>query len=181
MRRRAEIVVLTGPSRAGKTTVCRSVIAATRSRHLTVGGVLTQDATDDRGAGLQIVCDLLSGERRLLARARAGRDAAARPGLSEPSGPADPNGSSGSPTVSGPSGPPDASELRWEFDAQGVAFGRRALRAAATPGCDVLVVDQIGPLDCATSAGGRACSISSAKGVSISPCSSSTRALSRSS
>ena len=129
VRRRAETVVLSGPSRAGKTTVCRAVIAATRLRDLTVGGVLSEDATDDRGAGLQIVCDLLSGERRLLARARPGCDVAARPDLREPSG------------------PPDAFELRWEFDPQGVAFGRRALRAAATLGRDVLVVDQIGPLE----------------------------------
>jgi len=33
------------------------------------------------------------------------------------------------------------------FEPEGVEFGRRALDAAAVAGCDLLVVDQIGPLE----------------------------------
>ena len=128
--RTADIIVLTGPSRAGKTTICRRVVGEVRSRCLSVAGVLTEDGLGEGGACLQVVRDLLSDERRLLARTRAddGQDRAQS-------------------DTHAPSGSPGASRLRWEFDARGLAFGRRALSAAAELGCDLLVVDQIGPLE----------------------------------
>jgi nucleoside-triphosphatase THEP1 len=125
----AEIIVLTGPSRAGKTTICRCVVETLRSRGLSVAGVLTEDGPGEGGASLQIVRDLRSNDRHVLARrhgeaAEAGATAATDcPNQTEP--------------------PP----LLWEFDERGLAFGRRALRVAARAGCDLLVVDQIGPLE----------------------------------
>ncbi len=117
----SRILVLTGPSRAGKTTVCRRVVAEARSRGLSVAGVLTEDGTTSDGARLQYVLDLRTGRRRLLAVAR-------------------PGGSSS------PSGVPD---FGWSFDEEGMAFGRLVLEACAGSGCDcdVLVIDQLGPLE----------------------------------
>lgn len=115
----SRILVLTGPSRAGKTTVCRRVVAEARSRGLSVAGVLTEDGTTSDGARLQYVVDLRTGSRRLLA--------AARPGGS-----------------SSPSGVPD---FGWSFDEEGMAFGRLVLEACAGSDGDVLVVDQLGPLE----------------------------------
>lgn len=68
---RASIVVLTGPSRAGKTTVCRAVLEHAAARGIRAAGVLTEDDTAPDGSRLQIVRDLATGERRLLARARS--------------------------------------------------------------------------------------------------------------
>ncbi len=120
-------MVLTGPSRAGKTTVCRAVLEHAAARGIRAAGVLTEDDTAPDGSRLQIVRDLATGERRLLARARsAGQTGPARPtaqGRVEGGGPA----------------------AGWTFDGQGVALGQRALRHAMTHGASLLVVDQIGP------------------------------------
>ena len=76
------IVILTGPSRAGKTTVCHAVIAEAAARGLCVAGILTEDATAGDGSRLQVAVDLRSGARRLLASARS----AATAGLPAPGG-----------------------------------------------------------------------------------------------
>lgn len=131
---RARIVVITGPSRAGKTTVCRQVVEAARRRGLSVAGVLTEDGVDAAGGALQIVRDLSSHECRLLARARRRDDPLAGPASDTRQPPRAPR-------------PVDAFRLRWEFDAQGLAFGDRVLAAAAEAACELLVVDQIGPLE----------------------------------
>ena len=128
--RRAEIVILTGPSRAGKTTVCRRVVGLARRRGLSVAGVLTEDDRGPGGVTLQIVRDLLSDDEHVLASARG-----------------DHSNDTTQPSGEGTSGPSAASHLRWEFDSGGLAFGWRALCAAARLGCDLLVVDQIGPLE----------------------------------
>ena len=133
--RRALVLVVTGPSRAGKTTVCRRVVEAAGRRRLSIAGLLTEDGTDEAGNALQIVRDLSSNRCHLLAQARPGKDGA-RAGyavdlLRRPESPY----------------PPDGYHLRWEFDAEGLEFGREALRVAGQKACDLLVVDQIGPLE----------------------------------
>ena len=133
--RRAQILVITGPSRVGKTTVCRGVIDAARQRGLLVAGVLTEDGADEAGAALQLARDLSSNDCHLLARARVGVGGlpGADRGLHEHQ-------------RCDALRPNEALGLRWEFDPEGLAFGRQVLRAAKAA-CDLLVVDQIGPLE----------------------------------
>ncbi len=68
--RRAQVLVITGPSRAGKTTVCRRVVEAARHRGLAIAGLLTEDGANELGGALQIVRDLSSNRCYLLAKAR---------------------------------------------------------------------------------------------------------------
>jgi nucleoside-triphosphatase THEP1 len=64
---RAPLVVVTGPSGVGKSTVCRRVVDLARSRGVTAGGVITERRTEsERGAGLDVV-DVATDERRPLA------------------------------------------------------------------------------------------------------------------
>ncbi len=110
------LVVLSGASGCGKTTLCAGVAAAAGARGLAVAGLLTLPSRVDGGqAGLEVE-DLASGERRPLAQARA------RPGP----------------------GARLATE-GWRFDPEGLAWGTRALERACP--CDVLVVDELGPLE----------------------------------
>jgi nucleoside-triphosphatase len=116
MKTASVLVVLSGDSGCGKTTLCAGVIAAARARGLAVAGVLTVPSrADGRQAGLEVE-DLASGERRPLAQARA------QPGP----------------------GPGLATE-GWRFEPESLAWGTRALRCACP--CDVLVVDELGPLE----------------------------------
>jgi nucleoside-triphosphatase THEP1 len=129
----SRIVILTGPSRAGKTTVCRTVIAEADARGLGVAGALTTDGVADDGSRLQYVVDLRSGERRLLAAA-LGPSAVPR-GLEAPAGREPLPALAGAPTGG------------WRFEEDGVAFGRAILEACVRAPCDLLVIDQIGPLE----------------------------------
>lgn len=132
-RHDSNVTLLTGPSRSGKTTVCRAVIAAAAARGLAVAGVLTEDATGPGGARRQIALDLRTGRRRLLARAR---DAVLAPATAEhKSAEARPAPRNGVPTHG------------WEFQDDGVAFGRAVLEESLVTPCDLLVIDQLGPLE----------------------------------
>jgi nucleoside-triphosphatase len=116
MKTASVLVVLSGDSGCGKTTLCAGVIAAARARGLAVAGVLTLPSRlDGRQAGLEVE-DLSSGERRPLARARV-----------------EPGPGSGLATEG------------WRFDPEGLAWGTKALRRASP--CDVLVIDELGPLE----------------------------------
>jgi nucleoside-triphosphatase THEP1 len=67
MYARAPLIVLTGPSAAGKSTVCRRVVNLARSQGLSAGGILTERRVDDgQGAGLDVV-DVATDERYPLA------------------------------------------------------------------------------------------------------------------
>jgi len=140
----ARVFILTGPSRAGKTTVCRAVAEAARLRGLTVAGVLTEDGPTESGVAgggimRQVVRDLRSDERRLLATAPGEGHGLSVDAARE--------GSSARPEASPREVPPGSFASHWVFEPEGVEFGRRALDAAAVAGCDLLVVDQIGPLE----------------------------------
>ncbi len=128
--RRPPVILLSGPSRAGKTTVCARVVELARAAGLSVGGVLTENVVTGAGAPAQYVRDIAGGERRLLAtatpereRVRARLEGEGRPfGLEE-------------------------FAASWVFDEDGVAFGNAVLVATLASPPDLLVVDQIGPLE----------------------------------
>jgi nucleoside-triphosphatase THEP1 len=62
------LILVSGPVRAGKTTLCLRLVERAREKGLCVAGVLTPALTEDGSkVGIQAV-ELGSGERRLLAR-----------------------------------------------------------------------------------------------------------------
>ena len=127
---RSPVILLTGPSGLGKTTVCTKVIERARARGLTVGGVVTENLATRAGVSAQYVTDIVGGERRRLATATRDREPMrARPeGQGRPVSPAE-------------------FAACWTFDAEGVAFGNAVLAATSAKLPDLLVVDQIGPLE----------------------------------
>jgi nucleoside-triphosphatase THEP1 len=113
------LLLLTGESGCGKTTLCACVVASLKRRGINVAGVLTLPRfVNDEKVGLDVE-DVRSGERGVLAvRAEVGTGTA---------------------------------QLGWKFDSAGLARGDLILRTA-TP-CDVLVVDELGPLELDNSQG----------------------------
>jgi len=116
-------ILLTGGRGVGKTTVCQAVAELARQRGYRPGGVVTPALYDDHGVkvGLEAM-DVSSGERWLLART-------------------DPSPGSGHRRESGPRVGP------YSFDPAALARALKVLRKAATTECDLLMVDEIGPLE----------------------------------
>jgi nucleoside-triphosphatase THEP1 len=115
------IIVLSGESGCGKTTLCARVASLARAQGLWVAGVLTPSClVDGRKVSLDVE-DVRTTLRRPLAEACA-----------EPQ-----QSSAGS--IGGP-----ATES-WRFYADGLAWGTEVLQHA-TP-CDVLIIDELGPLE----------------------------------
>jgi len=127
---RAPVILLTGRSGAGKTTVCATVIERARGRGLTVGGVLTENVATQAGASAQHITDIDTGERRRLATATREREPvrARLEGQGRPFS-------------------PEEFAASWTFDEKGVAFGNAILAATFAKPPDLLIVDQIGPLE----------------------------------
>ncbi|GIK71939.1 MAG: hypothetical protein BroJett021_09270 [Chloroflexota bacterium] len=118
MTRRGCILLVTGAIGSGKTTYCRAQIDAARRAGLDVAGVLSP-ARFERGVKVGIdVLDLRSGELRRLAHLRTMETASDVTGVVT---------------------------QRWRFDAAALAWANQVL-ATATP-CDLLVVDELGPLE----------------------------------
>jgi nucleoside-triphosphatase THEP1 len=110
---RSPIVILTGESGSGKTTICTQVVALARARGFQVAGVLTSPRlTSGCKVGLDVE-DIRTGECLPLAE-----------------------------RVSAADGPAIGD---WHFHRDGLAWGTMVLRGA-TP-CDVLVIDEVGPLE----------------------------------
>jgi nucleoside-triphosphatase THEP1 len=135
----------------GKTTVCQAVAELARRRGYRPDGVITPalyacPADWELGIGnwelMKVgfeAVDVGSGERWLLARTdpstilRQGSGQALRQGSGQ--------GSGHRRELSGPRVGP------YSFDPAGLARALRVLRRAATAGCDLLMVDEIGPLE----------------------------------
>lgn len=107
------IVVLTGESGCGKTTLCQRVVAALQARGVNVAGVLTPPRfANGEKIGMDVE-DVRTGKHDALAeRVAVGAGTA---------------------------------NLAWKFDEANLARGAQILRDAAS--CDVLVVDELGPLE----------------------------------
>lgn len=133
------IVVLSGESGSGKTTICTRVVTLARARGLEVAGVLTPPRlAGGRKVGLDVE-DIRTGQRRPLAEPYAepcpessGREPSAR-GRSQRAC------RSNAGAIEGP-----ATES-WHFHMDGLTWGTKVLRHA-TP-CDLLVIDELGPLE----------------------------------
>jgi nucleoside-triphosphatase THEP1 len=127
MKAGPSIVILSGESGSGKTTICTRVVTLARARGLKVAGVLTPSRlAGGCKVGLDVE-DVRTGQHRPLA---------------EPC--AEPRQSS----VDATDGPATES---WHFHIDGLAWGTMVLRRA-TP-CDLLVIDELGPLELVQSQG----------------------------
>jgi nucleoside-triphosphatase THEP1 len=116
MQARPDVVVLSGESGCGKTSLCTQVAGLARVAGLDVAGLLTPPRlANGRKVGMDVQ-DVRTGRRRPLAVARSGSDPGAGPGTEG-----------------------------WRFDPEGLAWGA-GLLGRATP-CDVLVIDELGPLE----------------------------------
>lgn len=119
MTRQPQIVVLTGESGNGKTTLCNRVVALARERGLSVAGLLTPPRfAGGRKVGLEVK-DVATGRRCPLAERLVATD-----------GPATDT---------------------WHFHTAGLAWGADVLRRV--PSCDLLVIDELGPLELERGAG----------------------------
>jgi nucleoside-triphosphatase THEP1 len=121
MKARPTIVVLSGESGCGKTTLCARVAALAGAQGLLVAGVLTPSRlVDGRRVSLDVE-DVRTTQRRPLA------EACTEPQQSSA-------GSAGGPVTES-----------WRFYADSLAWGTEILQHA-TP-CDVLIIDELGPLE----------------------------------
>jgi nucleoside-triphosphatase len=107
------IVVLTGESGCGKTTLCVRVVAALKERGLDVAGVLTLPRFEqDEKIGMDVQDARSLEQYELAKRANIGEGTA---------------------------------DLKWRFSPVGLERGTQILQR--TLPCDVLVVDELGPLE----------------------------------
>ena len=125
-------VLLTGQRQVGKTTVCRRVAELARGLIYDPAGVLAPALLGEDGLPVAYHALMVSdGEQRLLARA----DGDLRKRNPKPET-RNPKLSKGGPRTS-----------RYSFDADVFSWVIGRLRAAISQGCDLLIVDEIGPLE----------------------------------
>jgi nucleoside-triphosphatase THEP1 len=108
------LVVITGPSGAGKTTWCAELAAHARERGLRAAGLLSPGVFADGYKWAIDVVDLATGARRRLAQRRASPD-------------------------------PTSPTRNWQFDDDALTWGSAILTAQGP--CDLLIVDELGPLE----------------------------------
>jgi nucleoside-triphosphatase THEP1 len=111
------IYVITGERGSGKSTVCAQVARDAAGRGMAVAGILTERCSPEPGAARRVV-DLRSGEAKPF-----GVQSVGGPGL----------------------GQSDPLTPSWEFDSEGFAWANEVF-ARSTP-CDLLIVDEVGPLE----------------------------------
>jgi nucleoside-triphosphatase THEP1 len=114
---RGAVYVLTGERGTGKTLVCTQLVAAARARGLDVAGIVTGRSGPEPGDPRQVV-DLRSGESRPFGAKTSHDDAS----------------TSSNPLTPG-----------WEYEGEVFDWANEAL-GRATP-CDLLIVDEVGPLE----------------------------------
>lgn len=117
-----QVFLLTGAPDAGKTQVCRRVADVAKYRGLRVSGLVTEARRLTSGRIVQTVLNLRTGERRRLAD---------YVGVDE-----------GEPIGRGVAG-----RFSWTFVGDSVRWGRHELDRCLTRESDLLVIDQIGPLE----------------------------------
>ena len=136
-------VILTGPQGSGKTTACLSLVRRARQRGLDCAGIICPARLEsERKVGIDIL-DVRTGERRFLAA--AGDLVKAPPLVKVLPSTRERRTADGSRVAERP---PVESELRagpYYFDQRALAWGAARLRRACP--CDVLIVDEIGPLE----------------------------------
>lgn len=125
---RGRIVFLTGAPDAGKTLVCQRVVEAARHKGLRVSGLITEARRLSSGRIVQTVLNLRTGERRRLAD---------YVGVDE-----------GEPIGRGIAG-----RFSWTFVSESVRWGRHELDRCLTGSTDLLVIDQLGPLELVAGSG----------------------------
>ena len=116
------VFCLTGAPDAGKTQVCLRVAEVAKYRGLRVSGLVTESRRLTSGRIVQTVLNLRTGERRRLAD---------YVGVDE-----------GEPIGSGVAG-----RFSWTFVRESVRWGRHELDRCLSRDSDLLVIDQIGPLE----------------------------------
>ncbi len=116
------LFLITGSRGAGKTTFCSRLVDAAREAGWRAAGVLSRPVFEGARRTAIDAEDLRTGETRRLANAVAPGSGAA------------PSSGQVTPGTKG-----------WQFDPAALAWGDQIL-AASTP-CDLLVVDELGPLE----------------------------------
>jgi hydroxymethylpyrimidine pyrophosphatase-like HAD family hydrolase/nucleoside-triphosphatase THEP1 len=121
-------VLVTGAPGIGKTAACRRTVEVTRGRGLRVAGLISESQRLASGRVVQTVVNLRTGERRRLA---------VFVGVDE-----------GDPIGAGVAG-----RFSWQFVGDAVRWGRHELTRCAASDVDLLVVDQLGPLELVAGSG----------------------------
>lgn len=111
------VLILTGDIGIGKTTACRKAVRITVDRGLSVGGILTPPVFDDEKKTGFFAEDLRTGDRWILGTRNLG---------------------------SGIKGPVYGI---YRFSIDGFRKAYSALKTAVVDRCDLLVLDEIGPLE----------------------------------
>ena len=124
---RPRLFLITGERGSGKSTVCARVAMLLRQRGVVVGGVLTERQTlaEGREAAPEApreAVDLATGFRRRFGRQEH------RTGAALPTGPGS-----------------DPLTPGWRYDDEVFRWGNEAFERAR--GCDVLIVDELGPVE----------------------------------
>jgi nucleoside-triphosphatase THEP1 len=124
MENYGQAIFLTGRRGVGKTTVCQAVAELARRRGYRPDGVITPALYDGHGAKVGFeALDVGSGDRWPLAHTDPSTGSGHRREL-------------GGPRVG-----------RYVFDRAGLDRALEVLKRAATAGCDLFMVDEIGPLE----------------------------------
>ncbi len=122
---RFDLWVVGGPSGSGKTSYCQRLIDQAQQRGWLVTGILSPGLFEGATKTAILAQDLTTGVQRTLAISRA----LSHPSCSDQMPAADP-----------------LCTPRWQLDPEVLAWGQTVLEAA-DPQADLLVIDEIGPLE----------------------------------